>query len=68
MLQFLIEIIIVEHIMVSKMATKYKIKRFKGNNLSLWKLKIKAILRKDNCLTTIGERPTEITEVNRKLG
>ena len=44
------------------MATKYEIEKFKGNNFSLWKMRIKAVLRKDNCLATIGERPNEITD------
>ncbi|GJW07407.1 gag-pol polyprotein [Tanacetum coccineum] len=43
------------------MATKFKIKKFNGNNFSLWKLKMKAILRNDKCLATIGERPTDFT-------
>ncbi|GJZ52427.1 gag-pol polyprotein [Tanacetum coccineum] len=29
---------------------------------SLWKLKMKAILKKDKCLAAIGERPAEVTE------
>ena len=44
------------------MATKYEIEKFKGNNFSLWKMRIKAVLRKDNCLAAIGERPEEITD------
>jgi len=48
--------------MVNKMATKYEIERFNGSNFSLWKMRIKAILRKDNCLTAIGDRPAEITD------
>ena len=40
------------------MATKFEIEKFNGNNFSLWKLKIKAILRKDNCLPVIKYRPT----------
>ena len=46
----------------SIMATKYEIEKFKGNNFSLWKMRIKAVLRKDNCLAAIGERPDEITD------
>ena len=46
----------------SIMATKCKIWKFKGNNFSLWKMRIKAVLRKDNCLAAIGERPDEITD------
>ncbi|GJZ37780.1 gag-pol polyprotein [Tanacetum coccineum] len=44
------------------MATKFEIEKFNGNNFSLWKLKMKAILRKDKCLAAIGERPTEVTD------
>ena len=44
------------------MATKYKIKKFNGNNFSLWKMRIKVILRKDNCLAAIGDRPDEILD------
>nr|GEW83047.1 Gag-Pol polyprotein [Tanacetum cinerariifolium] len=44
------------------MATKYEIKKFNGNNFSLWKLKMKDILRKDKCLAAIGERPAEVTD------
>ncbi|GJX23727.1 retrovirus-related pol polyprotein from transposon TNT 1-94 [Tanacetum coccineum] len=44
------------------MAAKYEIEKFNGNNFSLWKLKMKAILRKDKCLAAIGERPAEVTD------
>ena len=44
------------------MAAKYEIEKFNENNFSLWKMKIKAVLRKNNCLTAIGERPIEITD------
>nr|GEW85307.1 retrovirus-related Pol polyprotein from transposon TNT 1-94 [Tanacetum cinerariifolium] len=44
------------------MATKYEIKKFNGNNFSLWKLKMKAILQKDKCLAAIGKRPAEVTD------
>ena len=43
------------------MAEKYEIEKFNGNNFSLWKMKMKAILRKNNFLATIGEMPIEIT-------
>ena len=43
------------------MAAKYEIKKFNENNFLLWKIKMKTILRKNNCLVAIGERPTEIT-------
>ena len=44
------------------MTAKFDIEKFNGKNFSLWKLKIKAILRKDNCLAAIGERTEEITQ------
>ncbi|GKB56204.1 retrovirus-related pol polyprotein from transposon TNT 1-94 [Tanacetum coccineum] len=44
------------------MATKFEIEKFNRNNFSLWKLKIKAILRKDKCLAAIDERPAEVTD------
>ncbi|KAK8991373.1 hypothetical protein V6N11_062388 [Hibiscus sabdariffa] len=47
------------------MATKFEIERFNGRNFSLWKLKIKAILRKDGCLVAISERPTDFTDNNK---
>ena len=43
------------------MAAKYEIEKFNINNFSLWKMKMKTILRKNNCLAAIGERPMEIT-------
>ena len=47
---------------MNKMIAKYEIERFKGSNFSLWKMGINAILRKDNCLEAIGDRPAEITD------
>nr|GEW78970.1 Gag-Pol polyprotein [Tanacetum cinerariifolium] len=44
------------------MATKYEIEKLNGNNFSLWKLKMKAILRNDKCLAAISERPAEVTD------
>jgi hypothetical protein len=44
------------------MATKYEIERFNGSNFSQWKMRINAILRKDNCLAIIGDGPAEITD------
>ena len=44
------------------MAAKYEIEKFNGNYFSLWKIKIKVVLRKNNYLTAIGENPTEITD------
>ena len=49
-------------VFINKMAAKYEIEKFNGNNFSLWKMKMKAVLRKNNCLATIGERPMEITD------
>ena len=44
---------------------KFEIKKFNGSNFLFWKLKMKAILRKDNCLTVISEWPTDITNDNK---
>ncbi|XP_019168928.1 PREDICTED: protein DOWNY MILDEW RESISTANCE 6-like [Ipomoea nil] len=44
------------------MAAKYEIEKFKGNNFSLWKIRMKAILRKDNCVAAIEERPADFTD------
>ena len=44
------------------MAAKFEIEKFSGSNFSLWKLKMKAILRKDNCLPAIEGRPADITD------
>ncbi|GJZ37700.1 hypothetical protein Tco_0583891 [Tanacetum coccineum] len=44
------------------MAAKFEIKKFNGNNFSLWKLKMNAILRKDKCLAAIGERSAEVMD------
>ncbi|GKA47032.1 gag-pol polyprotein [Tanacetum coccineum] len=44
------------------MAAKSEIKKFNGNNFSLWKLKMKAIFRKDKCLAAISERSAEVTD------
>ena len=49
-------------VFINKMATKYGIEKFNGNNFSLWKMKMKVVLRKNNCLAAIGERPMEITD------
>ena len=40
---------------------KYEIEKFTENKFSLWKIKMKALLRKNNCLVAIGERPIKIT-------
>ncbi|KAE8722570.1 Peptidyl-prolyl cis-trans isomerase FKBP62 [Hibiscus syriacus] len=47
------------------MATKFDIKKFNGRNFSLWKLKMKAIMRKDGCLAAISERPLDFTDDNK---
>ena len=44
------------------MAGKYDIEKFNGRNFSLWKMRIKALLRKDNCLEAITGRPAAITD------
>ena len=44
------------------MVAKFEIEKFNGNNFSLWKLKMNAILRNDKCLAAIGERPAEVTD------
>ncbi|KAE8670544.1 hypothetical protein F3Y22_tig00112127pilonHSYRG00101 [Hibiscus syriacus] len=44
------------------MATKFDIEKFNGRNFSLWKLKMKAILRKDMCLAAINERPVDFAD------
>ena len=48
--------------MVNTVATKFEIEKVNGNSFSLWKLKIKAILRKDNCLSVIEGRPAELAD------
>ena len=44
------------------MATKNEIEKFNGNNFLLWKMRIKTVLRKDNCLAIIGDRSDEIID------
>ena len=44
------------------MVTKIEIEKFNGNNFSLWELKIKAILRKDNGLPVIEGGPTRLAD------
>ena len=51
-----------KQILVNTMATKFEIEKFNGNNFSPLKLKIKAILRKDNCLPAIEARPTGLAD------
>ena len=50
------------------MASKYKIDMFNGNTFSLWKIRIKAVLRKDNCLAAIGDKPDEILDDDKWKG
>ena len=38
------------------MAMEFEIEKFNGSNFGLWKMKMKAIPRKENCLETISER------------
>ena len=38
------------------MAMEFEIEKFNGSNFGMWKMKMKAILRKENCLETISER------------
>ena len=56
------ETVKVEQIAKSKMVAKFEIQKFNENNFSLWKMKIKAVLRKDNCLAVIDKRSKEITD------
>ena len=46
------------------MAVKYEIEKLNENNISLWKMKMKAVLRKNDCLAAIGEKPIETTDDN----
>ena len=48
------------------MAAKFEIEKFSGSNFSLWKLKIKAFLRKENCLAAIEGKPTGIIDEKSK--
>lgn len=51
-----------KQIVAIAMATKFKIEKFNEVNFSIWKLRIKVILRKDNCLVAIkGVRPPGVT-------
>ncbi|KAE8691385.1 Oligouridylate binding protein 1B isoform 1 [Hibiscus syriacus] len=47
------------------METKFDIEKFNGRNFSLWKLKMKASMRKDGCLAAISERPVDFTDDNK---
>ena len=56
------EMVKVEQIATSKMAAKFEIQKFNKSNFSLWKMKINAVLRKDNCLAAIDKRSEGITD------
>ncbi|KAE8657742.1 hypothetical protein F3Y22_tig00116983pilonHSYRG00074 [Hibiscus syriacus] len=47
------------------MATEFDIEKLNGRNFSLWKLKMKAIMRKDGCLAAISESPVDFTYDNK---
>ena len=51
----------IKQIATSKMATKFEIQKFNWNNFSLWKMKIKAVLMKYNCIAAIDKRSKEST-------
>ena len=44
------------------MAAKFDIEKFNGSNFSMWKIMIKTILRKNNCVAAIREISAEITD------
>ena len=44
------------------MAVKFEIEKFNGSNFRLWKMKMKGILRKENCLEAIGEIPENVED------
>lgn len=48
--------------MIEAMAARFEFEKFDGSNFSIWKLKIKALLRKENCLAAIDGRPAELTD------
>ena len=56
------ETVKVEQIAKSKMVAKFEIQKFNESNFSPWKMKIKAVLRKDNCLVAIDKRLKGITD------
>nr|GEW03619.1 Gag-Pol polyprotein [Tanacetum cinerariifolium] len=62
----IIVVAVVASIVIVAMAAKFEIEKFNENNFALWKLKMKAIVRKDKCLAAIGERPTEVTDDKEK--
>ena len=44
------------------MVVKFEIEKFNGSNFRLWKMKMKGILRKENCLEAIGEIPENVED------
>ena len=46
---------------ITKMTTKFEIKKFNKSNFSLWKMKMRAIFIFHNCLKAIILRPEKIT-------
>ena len=48
-------------VFINKITANYEIEKFNGNKFSLWKMKMKDVLRKNNCLAVIGEMSMEIT-------
>ena len=44
------------------MTTKFEIEKFNESNFSLWKLKIKAVMREDNFLACIEDRTKGISD------
>ena len=49
-------------VFINKIVAKFEIKKFNWSNFSLWKIKIRAILIKYNCLKAIEEKPAWITD------
>lgn len=48
-------------VFINKMTAKFEMEKFNWSNFLLWKMKMWAILRKNNCVEAIGERHIEIT-------
>ena len=44
---------------------KFEIEKFNGNNFGLWKMKMNAILRKENCLEAIGENLKNVENISK---
>ena len=47
------------------MVEKFEIKKFNGNNFGLWKMKMKVVLRKENCLEAIGENLKNVENISK---